>query len=254
MRNKPYKRNIWKSAAPRRLLQLAGNPSSVEEAVQIVANRLLEAVPCPPTDLETIYPRVNVIGCHSAEISGSGELRRDVDGLKIVYSPNLSLSRRRFTIAHEIGHAVFETTGPRCPRSGDEVERLCDMIATELLMPRARFLETVDRDISLDKIMAVARLFQTSITATAIRFAELLNVSTFEVENAQISWGYGIKKRRATCSDIENAIRRAMCGQAGEDIVLLNSPIWRGEWRLEWTPIGNDKRALFLAKPLRRVR
>jgi hypothetical protein len=254
MNNSLKKHSTWTGAAPRRLLRFAGDPPTVEEAVRIITSRLLEDVPCPPTDLGTIFSRVNVTGCDADDIAGSGELRRDGKAFKIIYSPTLSLARRRFTIAHELGHAIFEMTGPRCPRSGNDVERLCDMMATELLMPRGKFLEAVGSDVTVQKILSVASLFQTSLATTAIRFAELLHVSTFEVDDTRVSWGYGVKKRKDTCSDIGNAVQEAMSGRAGEDIVAFDSHIWRGQWLLQWVPIGTSRRALFLAKPIRCAR
>ena len=88
-------------------MTLAGNPSSVEAAVEIIAARLLEGIQCPPTDLEAIRPRLNITQFCAEDIAGSGELQRDGDGLKVVYSPTLSPTRRRFTIAHECGHRVL---------------------------------------------------------------------------------------------------------------------------------------------------
>src|SRR6266487_2639897 len=113
MVNRPMaqKHKEWKSAAARRLLSLAGSTRSVEEAISIIASRLLHGVSCPPTDLEAIMPRLNVTRCEAdADLPISGELRKDTDGLRIVVSAHLSPARRRWTIAHELGHAVFETT------------------------------------------------------------------------------------------------------------------------------------------------
>ena len=43
---------LWTSAASRRLRDLAGGEENVERSVVVVANRFLEGVVCPPTDLE----------------------------------------------------------------------------------------------------------------------------------------------------------------------------------------------------------
>ena len=133
---------MWKSAASRRLLKLADNPASVKQAIEILANRYLAGLSYPPTDLKAISDRLNVKEFRKEEFLGSGELRRDREGLVIVYSPYLSLERRRFTIAHEMAHALFETSGPRFPRYGRELERLCNMFATEILMPKEAFSES----------------------------------------------------------------------------------------------------------------
>src|SRR6266436_7418175 len=115
------KQRHWKSAAARRIAELAGNPPNLEEAVTIIADRLLEGISCPPTDLEALKTRLNVKEFESVTgLPIAGELRRDGDTFKIVYATSLSRGRRRFTIAHELSHAVFETTGAKCPRFGRE--------------------------------------------------------------------------------------------------------------------------------------
>ena len=188
---------VWKSAAARRLLTLVNDPTSVEQAIETLGDRYLADLSCPPTDLKAISDRLNIKEFREEEFLGSGELRREKTGLVIVYSPYLSLERRRFTIAHEIAHALFETSGPRFPRYGRELERLCDMFATEILMPKKAFLKAIGSDITLNKVFEVASIFQTSLSATAIRFCELLQkkVSAFEVKNGVVSWSHGIPKK-----------------------------------------------------------
>jgi hypothetical protein len=110
-------------------MALAGNPPNVEAAIETVTARLLQGIECPPTDLEAIRPRLNITQFCTEDIAGSGELQRDGDGFKVVYSPSVAPTRRRFTIAHEMARAIFESTGPNCPRNGVELERLCDKIA-----------------------------------------------------------------------------------------------------------------------------
>lgn len=92
-----------------------------------------------------------------------------------------SLSRRNFSIAHELGHLlldeIVEQKNQFAFRSlcqASEEEKLCDSIASELLMPREifnRYLDTFGNSIcSVDKL---ANVFQVSIPSTAIRIAEL---------------------------------------------------------------------------------
>jgi hypothetical protein len=184
----------WTSAAARRLLTLAGNPTSVEVAIEIIAARLLDGIQCPPTDLDAIRPRLNITQFCAGDIAGSGELQRDGDGFKVLYSSTLSSTRKRFTISHEMAHAVFESTGPNCPRTGVELERLCDKIAAEILMPKQIFLGRLGKEISAKKILDLSQLFRASVSATAIRCAELLKVSVFGVEGDTIIWAFGVVK------------------------------------------------------------
>ncbi len=246
-----------RSAAARRLLEMAGDPQSLEEAIRVVANRFLEGVSVPPTDLDLIRQRLNICAIDTEDLPFSGELRRDRSGFRIVCSKHLSLTRRRFTIAHEMAHAILETTGPRCPRVGNELERICDRLASELLMPKQVFVDSVGSGLSIEKIFKLAHVFGTSISATAIRCAELLGVSAFGTEGKIVSWAYGVVKRGSTLTtdeELRKAIDRACDGQAGQEVVYLRSRIWTGEWRMEWAPTGRNGKAVFLLQPCQSAR
>jgi hypothetical protein len=242
----------WKSAAARRLLTLAGNPPSVEAAIDIVTARLLEGVPCPPTDLDALRPRLNITQFCAEDIAGSGELQRDGDGLKVVYSPTLSQTRRRFTIAHEMAHAIFESTGPNCPRNGVELERLCDRIAAEILMPRRVFLGQIEQGLTVNRVVELSRLFRASVSATAIRCAELRKVSVFGIEGETISWAFGVVKSgpiSRTSSTIQELHAKLTRGESVNEIIYLDSRARYSEWRAEAMSIGGEDRALFLLTP-----
>ena len=239
----------WASAAACRILKLAGNPSTVEEAVAIVAERLLEGVQSPPTDLEALMPRLNVTAFEpDATLPISGELRKDGDGFKIVYSASLSQGRQRFTLAHELAHAVFESTGPNCPRYGRELERICDMLAGEILLPKQIFLKAVGEKVTPGRICQLARDFQTSLMATAIRSCNLCRVSVFQVENGHLTWGYGLIKSKHDLEGdrlaFQTAIHQAMAGIPGERLVFLK----RRELLLQWTCMRGSSRAMFVLR------
>jgi hypothetical protein len=233
-------------------LTLAGNPSSVEAAIEIIAARLLEGIQCPPTDLEAIRPRLNITQFCAEDIAGSGELQRDGDGLKVVYSSALSSTRKRFTIAHEMAHAVFESTGPNCPRTGVELERLCDKIAAEILMPKQLFLDRLGHEFSVKKILDLSQLFRASVSATAIRCAELLKVSVFGVEGDTIIWAFGVVKSgpiSRTNFTIRELHAKLSRGEPVDEIIYLDTRTGYSEWRAEAMALGSEDRALFLLTP-----
>lgn len=247
----------WSSAAAQRLLELAGDPPTVETAVRIVAGRLLEGVACPPTDLQAVGARLGVTEFYPVEMPISGELRRQDGSLKVAYSSDLPPTRQKFTIAHELGHAVFESTGRNCPRVGDELERLCNMIATEILMPREPFLAAIGRELTLPKFRELSRTFGTSPQSTALRCHELRRISFCEVDNGDLVWGYGVMGRHSRALEDEEirwAIRRALLGESGDAIVFIRADRWSGQCRLEWAPIARGGRALVMAHPIGRAR
>ena len=107
----------------------------------------------------------------------------------VVLNQNASSVRQMFSLAHEIGHLVLKRANHR--NAGDEPdaryranlsgqhggaeEKLCDAIAAEILMPGDLFSErAVAMGQSLRNLPQWAEFFGTSITATAIRFVELV--------------------------------------------------------------------------------
>ena len=127
------------SAAERRIRALVPTASSLPDAVRHVASELLRGVECPPTNLVELGKRIGVHEILYERLPGSGELHRVKHGYRIVCSSDETPARQRFTVAHEFGHVILERTGRNPPRKGPTVERVCDMLATELLMPTAVF-------------------------------------------------------------------------------------------------------------------
>jgi hypothetical protein len=93
-----------------------------------------------------------------------------------------SARRKRFSIAHELGHWRYhrgKTLVCRVdeyrPRDAQSPEKVADGYAADLLMPRYLFApkaSSIDR-ISFDSIGRLAEAFKTSLTATAIRLVDL---------------------------------------------------------------------------------
>jgi hypothetical protein len=243
----------WSSAAAKRLMSLAGNPATVEDAIKIVAAETIRDLPHPPLQLETVAERLNVTGITFEELPFSGELRPSNGGFTIVCSVHLSAPRRRFTIAHELSHAIFEKSGRNCPRTGAELERLCDMLATELLMPRDAFLERSGADPDINTIYELSRVFQTSITATAIRCAELLRLSAFQVEDGRVVWSHGVIKKgslRGLDEHLKALIANGIAGGSGQQVLAINLHGSVKPWHVKYR--GTKGRALFLMRPERR--
>ncbi len=93
-------------------------------------------------------------------------------------------SRRRFTLAHEIGHYVLpgqqELSMPclagridNWQRVLDPAERAANRFAAEILMPREAIREWVEQEPSLDAIQSIAAACQTSLTSSAVRLMTL---------------------------------------------------------------------------------
>jgi hypothetical protein len=94
----------------------------------------------------------------------------------------------------------------------------------------------------------LAKSFKTSLSATAIRCAELRGVSVFEADARKVLWGYGIVKKGALTSidsALTTALELASKGQPGQDEVYLNTAAGIRKWRVEHKQIAQG-RSLFL--------
>jgi hypothetical protein len=45
------------------------------------------------------------------------------------------------------------------------------------------------------------------------------------------------------------ALSRNRFTETGNKVLYLSNPVWSGEWKLEWTRVGQGERALFLLQP-----
>ena len=242
----------WKSAAARRLLRLGGNAPTLDDAIEIVVGNLLDGVPHPPLVPEALFAKLNIARVEVEDIPFSGELRPEGAGYVIVCSAHLSRPRKRFTIAHEMAHALFELSGPNCPRRGKELERLCDKIAKELLMPRTVFSACMGKYPDVDDIFGLAGTFQTSIVATAIRCAELSNISVFEVADGAVLWGHGAIKKGSTRyldSELQRLIQEAQVSRKGGEVLHLVVGGALQTWDVEYRGMEKN-RALFVTATL----
>jgi len=236
----------WKSAAAKQLLRSTGS-SSVPLAVRAVAGSLLRDQSSPPTDLDAVADRLEA-SIAEADIFGSGELRNKKDGYEIVYAKDLALPRRRFTIAHELAHIAIIHSGSRSATVGKEVERLCDLIAVELLMPWSVFESHTPLHPRLGDIFALATRFQTSLHATAQRCAEVRPITVLEVANRKTTWCFGVLRRSSALQD--EGLRRHMLhaceGHSGSAALYVNDNSSLLPIRLEYHSLGRTGRALCL--------
>ncbi len=110
-------------------------------------------------------------------------------------------SRKRFTLAHEIGHFVLlgqqEISAP-CKQQRIEnwdadlyrPELEANRFAAEILMPRGLMAEFVQSEPSLESIRSIAQLCGTSLTASAVRLITLTphRAAVVWSQNQKILW------------------------------------------------------------------
>lgn len=114
----------------------------------------------------------------------SGRLVRDGDnGIIRVDSGISNEGQRRFAAAHELGHFILHKENRMIQCTPEDMlawyntgtqEQEANNFAAELLMPEAMFKEDCrEGEVSLDVLERLASLYQTSLTATAIRYVDL---------------------------------------------------------------------------------
>lgn len=112
--------------------------------------------------------------------------------------------RARFTLGHELGHyyinehrnALKKGLAPShpsfCEYTSDLlVEREADHFASNLLMPRTRFMKAAKlAPRGLAGVLALTKTFGTSVTSTAIRYAkdEVEPCAVIKWENGRFAW------------------------------------------------------------------
>lgn len=250
-------------ATIRRLIRPRSNTAEMVAAVRALVAPYLAGIASPPTELKHLAASLNVVDVLSVEMPYSGELRRTEAGYVIAYSANQDHTRARFTIAHEMGHVILSRI-LNDARRADTEERICDKIAAEILMPARVFCERFHDNPSVYGIFDLARTFDTSLKAAAIRCYEVVGTPVFEAIATRVVWDQGLSRTarqglRDCLSGVDTGNRemstildRALHGeQSAGDVLVYEAHGGLVEWRLEGQPLGKQGRALFMLYPLR---
>ena len=163
-----------------------------EALVGAIGEAWLDAQPIPRR-LRDFAERLGVSDVLLRPLAGNGQANVDAmlvpigDSYTIVLNERSTDTRRRYSMGHELGHLVaLRGSGPSNDRSArfrmqrnehsDRLEeRYCDQIAAEILMPADKFRESArEFGMSLNSLQKLAGFYGTSVTAAALRLAELL--------------------------------------------------------------------------------
>ncbi len=161
---------------------------AAERAARQERADLFEASSRIPIDLEqiaglrgiSVVAKVDVPGCEE------GRLLPTKHGFFVQLKSTSSQTRKRFSLAHELGHTLFYKDEGRGPRhqvavlSSDEIlaeERICNLFAQSLLMPAVNLREELGPIPAnapwqlLDLLERAARKFRVSLHALIVRFS-----------------------------------------------------------------------------------
>jgi hypothetical protein len=156
--------------------------SHTPEAIRREAERLLEAAGAsrPPVPLRDVVSMLNLSLVERAQEPFSASEAALVplgDGHAIELYGTRGDRRRRFTIAHEVGHFVLHPGRVRAERGGlnnvgsQSQEREADLFAAELLMPE-HLVRQAAFEVGADPRQLADR-FDVSVQAMTVRLARL---------------------------------------------------------------------------------
>jgi hypothetical protein len=123
----------------------------------------------------SVFPSEDVIDARI--IPGRGE------SLIIEYNPYQRETRINFSIAHEIGHTFFPDCGTRIRNREEdkdantwELEFLCDVAASEILLPYAEFSQEANSvPLSLHSLLDLANNHKASVESVFLRFCDVID-------------------------------------------------------------------------------
>ncbi len=138
-------------------------------------------------------------------------------GLEVIYDPSQTVPRQRFTIAHELGHVLIERIQPGANQNAKEVERICNLIAAELLMPEEVFRQDSREPLTPTRIFGLARRYETSLIATAYRCADLAPIGIMIASEGTIQRSSGrlMESHLAKNDELLGIAERACNGERG---------------------------------------
>jgi len=242
----------WRSKAAKALMQSGGH-RDMRSKVRELVSPLLEDTGSPPTDLPAIAARLDAEIIYK-QINGSGELRRlPNDTFQVVCNVTLPSARSRFTIAHELGHIIIERSGNDLDQRSKDAERLCDLIATELLMPAHVFRRDLPNELSIMAILKLAERYGTSLQSTAYRCAEVGRASVVEARHGKLGRPVGQLLGSSALQDdsFRSLVSSACGGAAGSARLYLTNDGSVRLWSIIYHPLSQRGHAILIISPVR---
>lgn len=124
---------------------------------------------------------------YDSKMPFEGRLHREPDERAVItLGRRGSARRKRFTLAHELGHYIIQTMVQRdcsgvvyrwssnTPQEVREEERLANMLAAELLMPKRYVSDRCGASTKkLEAVRSISKIFDVSLTAAIRRVADV---------------------------------------------------------------------------------
>jgi hypothetical protein len=152
----------------------------------------------PPIDPALVASYLGIPRVETVDLDVAGCLVRDDAALTIKVRRSDARPRRRFTICHECSHTFFPgfrrepqyrcDPGHLVTPTNRPLEQLCDLGASELLLPRQHFAQDLaDMAFGLQGVIELANRYEASLEATARRAVMLATRPTMLVVLEEIN-------------------------------------------------------------------
>jgi hypothetical protein len=255
-------------------------PALTDEGVvcHLCEDLLDETAVAPPVNAELLASMRGITRVEQRLQPWSGVLAPTDDGLVVGVRALDGVARQRFTILHETGHTLLpgfaDTRQYRCSGLKTREEQLCDIAASELLLPRRFFLrDLLHAAPGLEGIETLAESYEASIEATALRAVDIQRdvamLLVFKVAHKpsekgheeecepklRMSWSHGrgdwpYMRQHKSVSD-GSPIQRAHEGELVDEVGTLGELTGGepGPVRISARRYGSDGRVLALLTP-----
>jgi Zn-dependent peptidase ImmA (M78 family) len=173
-----------------------------------------------PTAVTRAGKRLHVYRIPDPDLQCDGELWH-AGGLLIAFtSDSQSPQREMFTMAHELGHASLYAINPEVDQNNVEVERICDIFASELIMPINFVREMWRRIPDVEAVTKIMNKCGTSLPASCRRVADYLGDATVGIASDKgiIQERYGIGMGRELRSALDWGLDRTLEQKLSTDL------------------------------------
>lgn len=174
---------FWTNAS---VLALAGDrdPEAVvtAQAEDLALEALSDGWEGPPYDPFDLARRMNIPVVARDELYDARIVPGPGDRFTLEYNPSRPRGRVRFSVAHELAHTLFPDAGDqirhrssRRERVDDDwqLEMLCNIAASELLMPTGAFPQLTNETLDIQHLMDLRRQYDVSTEALMLRVAKI---------------------------------------------------------------------------------
>ncbi len=182
---RPQKRN-WFHKSVKKFIEETGNPDPIEAMRKKIRDLVVKAFELgwegPPFSPVQFAKFLNLEVTPNDSVIDARILPQE-DCFHIQYNPFQMPTRINFSVAHEIVHTVFSDCAESVryreekPLENRELEQLCNIGASEILLPYAVFShDATEAHPSIDGLIGLATKYKASLEAIFLRYTEVIDV------------------------------------------------------------------------------